>query len=195
LTVYALAKAVVSVLLRTVWRMRVVGAERVPLDGPAIVCANHVSYLDPPALGCAMPRPVYYMAKRELFEIPVLGPLLVRLNAYKVDRARGDVGAIKRSVEVLRSGAAVGIFPEGTRNLDGTVQAQPGVALLHYLSRAPIVPAYIGGTAGAKRLERITVVFGEPLTFATGEKASRDDMAKWTQEIMKTIFALRETIE
>ncbi len=146
--------------------MRVVGAERVPLDGPLIVACNHRSYFDPPALGCALPRPVAYMAKIELFRIPVLGSIITWLNAFSVDRSRGDVAAIKRSVEVLREGKAIGIFPEGTRNKTGAIRPQTGVALLASLSGAPVLPAYISGTAFAHRLRRIDVTFGEPLVFA-----------------------------
>jgi 1-acyl-sn-glycerol-3-phosphate acyltransferase len=96
MTFYGFAKAVVGVALRTVWRMRVHGAELVPRDGPLIVACNHVSYFDPPALGVAMPRPIHYMAKVELFAMPVLGPVIARLNAFPVDRSRGDVAALGR---------------------------------------------------------------------------------------------------
>jgi 1-acyl-sn-glycerol-3-phosphate acyltransferase len=191
-TFYDVAHFSVEVLLRVVWRFRVRGVENVPLHGPLIVACNHVSYLDPPALGCAMPRPVSYMAKHELFEIPILGPVITGLHAFPVDRSRGDAAAIKRAVAALKGGAALGIFPEGTRNKDGTVKPQPGIALLHYLSGAPILPAYVGGTARARRLAQITVTFGPPVSFTTGQKASREDMANWTGEIMKRIFELRE---
>jgi 1-acyl-sn-glycerol-3-phosphate acyltransferase len=193
-TFYDFSRSVVIVVLRSVWRFRTRGLENVPRSGPLIVACNHVSYLDPPALGAAMPRPVSYMAKHELFEIPILGVVIARLNAFPVDRTRGDAAAIKRAVAVLRQGAALGIFPEGTRNKDGTVKPQAGVALLHYLSGAPILPAYVDGTRDAKRLARISVVFGEPVTYTTGEKASREDMANWTGDIMTKIYALRETL-
>ncbi len=194
MTFYDFSRSVVIVVLRTVWRFRTSGLENVPRSGPLIVACNHISYLDPPALGAAMPRPVSYMAKHELFKIPILGPVIARLNAFPVDRTRGDAAAIKRAVAVLREGAALGIFPEGTRNKDGTVKPQSGVALLHYLSGAPILPAYVGGTGDAKRLARISVVFGEPVSYTTGEKASREDMANWTGDIMMKIYALRETL-
>lgn len=191
---YDFAKILVGGALRTVWRLRVEGAERVPASGPLIVAANHVSYFDPPALGVAMPRPIHYMAKTELFNMPILSTILPWLNAFPVDRSRGDVSAIKRSVEVLRSGAAVGIFPEGTRNTTGLVQPQVGIALLASLSQAPVLPAYISGTAQAGALAQIEVAFGEPFDVAGGRKATREDLAKWTDEIMARVFALREKI-
>ena len=194
MTFYGFAQLVCGIVLKSVWRMRVLGADGVPATGPLIVACNHVSYLDPPALGVAVPRPLDYMAKQELFRIPVLGPVITGLHAFPVDRSRGDAAAIKKAVGVLRTGAALGIFPEGTRNHDGTVVPQSGVALLHYLSGAPILPAYIDGSGQARRLARISVVLGEPVSFTTGKKASREEMANWTTEIMQRIFALRERL-
>lgn len=191
---YAFAKWLVTLLLQTFWHFQVEGAEHVPPDGPLIVACNHRSYFDPPALGCALPRPVAYMAKIELFRIPVLGSIITWLNAFSVDRSRGDVAAIKKAVEQLRQGKAVGIFPEGTRNLTGEVKAQVGVALLASLSKAPVLPAYVSGTAHAHRFAPIRVAFGEPVVLASGGKATREDLAKWTDEVMARIEALREKL-
>ena len=192
--VYALCRFGSWVILRAIWRFRVVGAERVPRMGPLIVACNHVSNLDPPALGVAMPRRVTYMAKRELFSIPVLGPLITALGAFSVDRSRGDTAAIKTAIKVLQGGAALGIFPEGGRNADGSKAPQMGVALLASYSGATVIPAYVSGTSQAHRLARVSVTFGEPIRFEPGQKARRDDLAKWTQELMDRIFALRETL-
>ncbi len=172
----------------------VVGAEHVPRTGPLIVACNHVAYLDPPALGCMAPRPVAYMAKKELFEIPLLGPLIRKLGAFPIDRRRGDTAAMKAAVRALQTGACLGIFPEGTRNRNGTAQPQLGVALLAAISGAPVVPAYVSGTARANRLAKITVVFGEPLPNVLPRKASREELAKWTDGLMGRIYALRENI-
>ncbi len=191
---YAFSRQVVRLVLGAGYRFRAIGAERVPLDGPLIVACNHVSYFDPPSLGAAAPRQVRFMAKQELFAVPLLGPILRGLDSYPVDRSRGDVSAIKRSLDVLRQGAAVGIFPEGTRNTSGTVKAQMGVGLLASLSGAPVLPAYVDGTADPRPFRRISVVFGEPLQFAKTQKARREDLAKYTDEIMTRIFALRERL-
>jgi 1-acyl-sn-glycerol-3-phosphate acyltransferase len=188
---YAFAAWVVRLTL-TFWRFRVVDADKVPAAGPVILACNHVSYFDPPALGVASPRPVTYMAKRELFSLPVLGPVISWLGAFPVDRSRGDVAAIRSAIGLLERGAVLGIFPEGTRNKDGKGKAQMGVALLASLSGSSVVPAYIDGSGGVRRFERITVAFGDPVRFEPGRKASREDLAKWTDELMKRIYALRE---
>ncbi len=192
--VYGVCKFASWAYLRVFRRFRVVGLERVPAAGPLIVACNHVSYLDPPALGAALPRPVSYMAKIELFRIPVLGPLIRALGAFPVDRSRGDVAAIKAAVKVLQQGAVFGIFPEGGRNPEGSKQPQMGVALLASLSGATVIPAYLSGTSGANRFAPVTVRFGEPVRFDPGQKARRDDLAKWTNELMSRIYALRETV-
>ncbi len=191
--VYALGKFVSWLVLRTIWRLRVTGVERVPRSGPLIVACNHVSYLDPPALGAAAPRPLVYMAKSELFRIPVFGPLIRALGAFPIERGRGDIAALKAAAGVLEDGAALGIFPEGTRNLSGDVKPQMGVALLAMRSGATVVPAYVGGTARTAGFKRIVVAFGEPLRFEGNGKATRAELAKWTEELMRRIYGLRET--
>lgn len=190
--VYAACKFGSWAYLRLSRGYRVVGAEHIPAVGPVIIACNHVSYLDPPALGAAVRRPVAYMAKSELFGIPVLGPLIRALGAFPVDRSRGDVAAMRAAVRVLQAGAVFGIFPEGGRNADRTKKPQMGVALLASWSGASVVPAYVSGTSPGKRSGPVTVRFGEPLRFEPGQKARRDDLAKWTQELMDRIYALRE---
>jgi 1-acyl-sn-glycerol-3-phosphate acyltransferase len=141
-------------------------------------------------MGCFCPRRISYMAKRELFEIPVLGPLIRAVGAYPVDRQGSAKAAIKRSLEVLRDGGTVGIFPEGTRNRDGSVQPQTGVALLASLAGAPVVPAHIAGSDRAAQFAQIKVAFGPPIALPAGRKATHDDLAKFTAEIMTAISAL-----
>jgi 1-acyl-sn-glycerol-3-phosphate acyltransferase len=187
---YDFSKFFVRLLARTVWRARVFGSENVPAHGPLIVACNHVSYLDPPLMGCLCPRRISYMAKRELFQVPILAPMIRALGAYAVDRRGSAAAAIKRSLQVLQGGGVVGIFPEGTRNRAGTVPPQTGVALLASLAGVPVVPACILGSDRALRLGRIDVAFGVPLALPGGRKATRDDLAKFTAEIMNAIEAL-----
>lgn len=191
---YDIARNSFLAMFRTFWRMRVYGAQNVPKNGPLIIACNHVSYLDPPVLGTASPRRIAYMAKEELFRIPILGPAIAAVGAYPVDRKGSATSAIKRSVEVLRQGQAIGIFPEGTRNLQGTAEVREGVALLASLAKAPVVPACIVGTANAKRLAQIRVFFGPPMSLPADRKASREDMANFTDEVMRAIRSLPNSI-
>jgi len=134
------------------------------------------------------------MAKKELFTIPLLGTVIRGLGAYAVDRRGSATAAIRRSLQVLEAGGAIGIFPEGTRNRSGSVTPQTGVALLASLAQAPVVPACILGSDRALRLGRIDVAFGRPLALPAGRKATRDDLAKFTADIMKSIEELAESI-
>jgi 1-acyl-sn-glycerol-3-phosphate acyltransferase len=189
---YRVARFVLAGLTKTLWRLRVSGREYVPARGPLIVAANHLSYLDPPVLGVACPRALAYMAKEELFRVPILGPMIRSFGAYPVDRRGSAASAIKRSLEVLEAGGAVGIFPEGTRNRDGSARPQEGLALLASWSGAPVVPAAIVGTDRALRFPRFVVVFGEPLALPVGRKATREELAKFTMGVMGAIRALAE---
>jgi 1-acyl-sn-glycerol-3-phosphate acyltransferase len=191
---YDFSKVFVRTVAGTLWRARAVGAENVPAEGPLIVACNHISYLDPPVLGSFCPRRISYMAKKELFAVPVLGMVIRALGAYAVDRRGGGAAAIKRSLQVLKSGGAVGIFPEGTRNRAGAIAPQTGVALLASLAQVPVVPAFIRGTDRALRLARLDVAFGAPLAPPASGKATRDELAKFTSKLMNTIEVLAESI-
>lgn len=176
--------------LFALWRLRVHGVENVPDAGPLIVACNHVSYLDPPVLGTACPRRIQYMAKQELFALPVLGPAIHAVGAYPVDRKGSPVAAIKRSVEVLKTGGAIGIFPEGTRNRDGNAQVHSGVGLLASLSGAPVLPACVTGTARAARLAHFDVYFGSPLHLPRDRKPTRDEVEAFSASVIATIRSL-----
>jgi len=191
---YTVAASTINVISRILWRASAVGRENVPLHGPLIVACNHRSYLDPPVMGSFCPRQVHFMAKRELFAIPLLGSAIAAVGAYPVDREGTATAAIKRSVEVLRAGGCIGIFPEGTRNLGGDAPVRMGVALLASLAKAPVVPACIVGGNRAKRLGRIKVAFGPPMSLPPDRKATRDELAKFTDEVMGAIAALAEKI-
>lgn len=191
---YDFSKATVQLIARTLWHARASGTQNVPLDGPLLVACNHISYLDPPVMGSFCPRRISYMAKKELFTVPILGSVIRGLGAYAVDRDGSATAAIRRSLEVLRQGGTVGIFPEGTRNRSGEVMPQSGVALLASLAKAPVVPACILGSDRALRLGQIKVAFGAPLALPVDRKASRETLAKFTDEIMSAIRTLAESI-
>ena len=193
MTFYQFARFLVGVIARSLFFLRVRGAENVPLQGPLIVAANHVSNFDPPLLGVAMPRQIWYMAKKELFAIPVLGPVISRLGAFSVDRQAGGTAALRGALRMLKEGRAVGMFPEGGRNVEGDKEVKSGVAFLAAASGAPVVPAAIVGTRGLRPFRRVTVAFGEPLRITRDRQAQGDDLEKWSALIMERIRALEES--
>lgn len=197
MTLYGFAQKILLPPVLAVWRFKVYGADRVPRDGPLIVACNHASYMDPVALGVACPRPLSYMAKAELFRIPVLGPLIRAVHAYPVERGEkaSAAAAIKKSVQILREGRAIGIFPQGTRVRDGAGDAKAGVAVLANLGQAPVVPAYVWGSKDAVKLHQIKVAFGDPMRLPAGRKATRDEIANFKDAVMAAINTLAKEIE
>ncbi len=181
-------------VLQLLWRFRAIEPERVPATGAVILACNHVSYFDPVVLGVGVRRPVTYLAKKELFAIPVLGPIITGLGAYSLDREAGGVAAVRAALRALKDGRCIGIFPEGGRNRDGSAQEKGGAALLGALSGAPVVPAAIVGTRDPMRFAPIRVIYGEPLRIERQRKADGDDLEKWTAEIMRRVRALEESI-
>lgn len=131
-------------IFRGLFRGSTVGQELVPRQGPLVVVANHGSHLDPPLLGHALGRPVAFMAKAELFAVPLLGPLIRACGAYPVRRGASDREAIRTATARLQEGWATGVFLDGTRQADGRVnQPLPGAALLAARSDAPLLPVAI----------------------------------------------------
>ena len=163
------------------------GAEHVPQEGGVIVAANHMSNWDPPFLASFLERPVSYMAKQELFEIPIFGTVIRWLFAFPVRRGEADRSAVKAAVKELRAGRCVGIFPEGTRSKDGEVHHfGAGVALLASMSNAPVVPAAILGT---NRMGGLKVAYGEPIFFEG--KANRESLDEFSQKIREEIIKMK----
>ena len=193
MTFYDFAHAAVGVLLRLAFRYRIVGAEKIPRAGGVIVAANHISNLDPPILGVALPRPVSYMAKKELFAIPVLKTVITHLNAFPVDREAGGTAALRASLRMLKEGRAVGVFPEGGRNVSGTNEEKAGAAFLAAASGAPVVPAAIVGTRHLRPFAKVTVIFGDPVHVVRNRQSKEDDLAKAAGEIMQRIRTLEES--
>ncbi|MBO4852085.1 MAG: 1-acyl-sn-glycerol-3-phosphate acyltransferase [Schwartzia sp.] len=167
------------------------GAENMPPEGGVIVAANHMSNWDPPFLASFLERPVSYMAKQELFEIPIFGTVIRWLFAFPVRRGAADRSAVKAAVKELRAGRCVGIFPEGTRSKDGEVHHfGAGVALLASMSGAPVVPAAIVGT---DKMRNLRVVYGAPISFEG--KANRETLDEFSQKIREEVIKMKKACE
>jgi 1-acyl-sn-glycerol-3-phosphate acyltransferase len=159
---------------RLAFDFRVRGVEHVPLAGGVLAASNHASYLDPPLLGNATPRVMYYMARADLFRNSAFGALIRAWGAFPIGRKMWSAGGLKEALKKLDEGKLVMFFPEGSRTRDGELgRPMLGAGLLAYLARAPVVPAYIDGTfealpRGAKsvRPTRVTVSFGPPVDLA-----------------------------
>ena len=183
------------------WRLDVTGAERLPADGPAILAANHLSFIDSPLLMYRLPRRVWMLGKAEYMDSPVSRFLFPALGMIPLDRSRGRAAleALKAGVAVLESSQCLGIYPEGTRSRDGNLyRGHTGLAWLAFRSRAPVFPIGIRGTAevhppGA-RLPRLQgtccITIGEPLTVDRYPDGTKRDHREFTDDVMFEISQL-----
>jgi len=147
-------------------RCDVKGLENIPHEKRAIIfAANHRSLIDPPLLGCIIPRPIFYFAKEELFKIPFIGWYIRRVNSFPVRRSAHDVGAFKTSLAVLSAGYPLLLFPEGGRRLDPQTQwrARAGVGMLAAKTQALVIPVGIVNTEHLSHLAKVRVRFGTPM--------------------------------
>jgi 1-acyl-sn-glycerol-3-phosphate acyltransferase len=198
---YGALKLLSRVILRLCFRQRAVGVERVPAAGPVLLAANHVSFLDPPAIGAPVGRPLHYLAKAELFGVPLVGGLIRRLNAHPVAREGADAAALRLALSLLRDGHALLVFPEGTRGAEGVLRpGRAGVGMLAALAGAPVVPVFVEGTGRAlprgaafPRPARITVAYGAPLYFE--RQRGKERYQAISDAIMAAIARLRDELE
>jgi len=184
------------------WR-RVVGREHW-IAGPALIAANHASFLDPPLIGGACPEQIAYVARRDLFGNTLFRKLCRALGTIPIERDAADFGSIKRILAALKQGRKVLLFPEGVRTFDGEFQAAlPGVGLLVHRARVPVIPAYIHGSYRAwprhRALpvpSRIVVAFGEPVRFDEyrDTRPTRETCQAIADEVMARIEALRPQV-
>ena len=179
---------------------RIINRERAIQTGPVILAMNHQSFFDPPLAGNACDRPIYFLAKKSLMNVPVLGWLLPKLNVIPVN-LEGDRSALKALIRILSAGECALVFPEGSRTPDGNLQpAAPGLGLLIAKTRAPVVPMRIFGAFDAWPIDgkihlwrKITIVVGDPIFFwDTDLGPGRKDLyARLSQRVMDAIAALQ----
>jgi 1-acyl-sn-glycerol-3-phosphate acyltransferase len=151
------------------------GLERVPATGGGVVAANHLSAIDPPLLGALSPRAIYYMAKKELLDMPLVGDVLMWTGAFPVRRGLGDRDSLRQAREIARDGHFVGIFVEGTRQRFGYPgEVLPGAMMIALQEGVPIVPAGIY-SFGWTRKNRMpcAVVWGDPIDLAALPRTGR----------------------
>ncbi|WP_026100552.1 lysophospholipid acyltransferase family protein [Fortiea contorta] len=144
---HAFKWSVISPMLHTYFRVQIHGAENVPQSGPLLVVSNHASYFDPPIISSCVRRPVAYMAKEELFKVPVLAQVIELYGAYPVSRGTGDRAAIRSALECIENGWAAGVFLEGTRTPDARItDPKRGALLVAAKANVPILPVSLWGT-------------------------------------------------
>src|SRR5680860_1127207 len=143
---YRIVHAVIPPVVKTIFRMRITGLENLPKDGPIVLASNHVTNADPVFVGAACPRMVHFMAKAEIWKVPLLGRLVSRVGAFPVRRGGADREAVRTALRILKGGAVMGMFPEGRRQKLGKLgQPQPGVGLFLLRGRTCCQNGYRSG--------------------------------------------------
>jgi len=186
---YWLLRALLVPFFLVYFRMQRIGREHLPRSGPLLLASNHRSFLDPFVIGTMARRPVYYMAKRELFEKRWQAWILNALGAFPVDRGAGDSGAMDTARAILQRGDCVVVFPEGTRTRPGPLgEPRRGVGRLALETGAPVVPIAVIGSDAVRRGWRIRprkvrIRAGRPLLFPRAENCSPALAAGVTQRV------------
>jgi glycerol-3-phosphate dehydrogenase (NAD(P)+) len=176
--IYWALRAILVPAFLVYFRMQRIGREHLPKRGPLLLAANHRSFLDPFVIGMLVRRPVYYMAKRELFERRFQAWILNALGAFPVDRGAGDTAAMDTARAILERGDCVVVFPEGTRVRPGPLgEPRRGVGRLALETGAPVAPIAVIGTEDVRRgwrvrPHKVRVRAGRPLLFPTVEHSS-----------------------
>jgi 1-acyl-sn-glycerol-3-phosphate acyltransferase len=199
--VYNIFYNLAKLFARCFFSMRIIHPERMVEEGPLILAVNHSSYFDPPLAGICSRRAVYYLARKNLLEWPLLGPLFPAMNVIPVEREGNDMSALREVIKKIKDGNGVVLFPEGTRSKDGNLQpARAGIGLIISKTMAPVLPMRIFGAyqafpkhSRALRLTKITVVIGEPLRFTREEvvSATRENYQRLGDRVMQAIAAIK----
>jgi 1-acyl-sn-glycerol-3-phosphate acyltransferase len=198
---YWLCYTLSGIIARGAFQYRAYGQENIIEDGPAIMAANHQSFLDPPLVGITCRNELYFLARKTLFEKKLLGPLISRVNALPVDLSRGDLTAVRAVMKLLKEGNRTVIFPEGTRSLTGQIHvARPGIGMIIARTLAPVVPMRIFGSfdawpkGGKIHPHPITVVVGKPLRFKKEDfpAHNREAYQKVSEQVLAAIAAIEK---
>ncbi|MEH6906926.1 lysophospholipid acyltransferase family protein [Neobacillus drentensis] len=188
MTFYDFAKSVVTGVFKPLYRVEAIGLEHFPKEGGVLLCSNHIHNFDPIIVGIMAPRPVHYMAKEEIFRVPVLGNIVRKCNAFPVKRGFNDREALRTGLKILKDGHVFGLFPEGTRSKNGELgKGLSGAGFFALRSTASVVPCAVIGPY--KSFRKLKVVYGQPIDLEEmrKEKASAEQV---TELIMSKIEKL-----
>jgi 1-acyl-sn-glycerol-3-phosphate acyltransferase len=167
-SVWRIGRLTIQPLTELFTRLQVYGTERVPPSGGLVVAANHFSWIDPPVVGAASPRVLYFMAKVEAHRVPGLGELMRAFGTFPVRRGESDRDAVRLMRQIVREGNALGMFVEGTRQRRGVPgQVQPGAAMVALNENVPVIPIAVHGSQRWRpgNFVPVSAAWGEPFLF------------------------------
>lgn len=188
MNLYPFARSLVGGILKPLYKIETIGLENFPKDGGVLICSNHIDNFDPPVVGITSPRPVYFMAKEELFSVPVLGKIVPHLNAFPVKRGMSDREALRKGLNILKEGKVLGLFPEGTRSKTGEIgKGLAGAGFFALRTDAKVIPCAIIGPY--KSFRKLKVVYGKPIPMDE-LRTSKASAEETTDIIMNAISEL-----
>ena len=186
---YYLGKFLFKWMFILVYRCKSSGQENLPKNSGFIIAPNHMSFFDPPLAGCFMAPDLFFMAKQELFDIPILGFLIKRTNAFPVKRGMQDMSAFRNAFDLLNNNKALLMFPEGTRSKTGELgKARAGVGMVACNCQVPIVPVKLVNTNNMKKFKKIEVKYGKPIY--PPKEHTKEDYLKLAQQTLDEIKKL-----
>lgn len=185
---YRFFRILLRILFRILYRVKIEGREHIPKQGPVILCSNHTSLIDPPMIGAPLDRQVRYMAKAELFDIPLFGKMLLTLGAFPIKRGGVSKESIKLTLQILRQGGMLCIFPEGTRSARMS-EGKKGAATFALKAGATVIPAAIIGNY--RPFRRMKVIYGPAVKLDDfRQEVNADNIDRATEAIMEDIRKL-----
>ncbi|MBR6676829.1 MAG: 1-acyl-sn-glycerol-3-phosphate acyltransferase [Clostridia bacterium] len=198
---YSTLKKLLTGPIKLFFGLKSFGTENIPDDRGVILCANHTSLFDVFVMSASSDVQIRYMAKKELFGIPLLGSLIRALGAFPVDRKGGDVAALRKTVSMLGEGSAVGIFPQGTRHAHKKLretEVQHGVGLIAYRAKCDIVPVYIQTKNNHVRpFKKTKIYYGEPIPYESlgFENGGKEEYKSASELVFDRICSICESVE
>ena len=192
---YKALRGLFKFAVNLMFRVKCAGVENIPTDGPFVLCSNHTSMLDIPLLIALCPRQICFMAKKELFKIPVLSSVFKKMGAFPVDRGARDIAAIRNALGVVKAGNVLGIFPEGKRYRSGPMrEVKTGTSFIIAKTGADMIPVSIYKEGSAHPFRRVTVRFGSAVRSAElcDKKAGKEELIAASQKIYDSINSMWE---
>lgn len=188
---YSVVKNFCKLLYNTLFRIEIEGEENIPSSGAAIICPNHISNHDAVLVTITIKRKLAFLGKEELFRFKPFGAVLKKLGAIPVNRGTGDIGAVRKAIEVLKEDKLMIIFPEGTRNKSDALllEFKSGASLIAYKAQCPIIPCAISGKY--RPFSKLRIVFGEPVD-TLGK--TKNDVHNLTDEIKTSVRSMLEEV-
>lgn len=188
--IYRIGRLFSFIILHLLFRVKIMGKENIPKNGPVIICANHISNFDPPLVGATNKRPISFMGKAELFEKPIIGKIMHKVRVFPVKRGLNDRNALKLGLNILKDEQVMGLFPEGKRSKTGEIgKALAGAGFFALRSEAVVIPCAIVGEY--KLFKKVYIIYGKPvdMNFYKGKKTSSQEAA---DAIMEAVSELKK---